>query len=67
MSSSSSSDQIIKYEIIDKISKYEKENLYLRIFPQSSNNDQILFSKTHCSLTEQFKLDWVRLLSTFIA
>jgi len=53
MSSSSSSDQIIKYEIIDKISKYEKENLYLRIFPQSSNNDQILFSKG--GLTFDFK------------
>lgn len=39
-----SSDQLIKQEIIDTIG-YSVGNLELRIFPESSNFDQVLFSK----------------------
>ena len=37
-----SSDEIIKREIIEKIG-YEIGNLKIRIFPESSNDDQKLF------------------------
>lgn len=40
MSSGMSSDQIIKYEIKDKVKKFN--NIKLRIFPDSSNLDQQL-------------------------
>ena len=40
MSSGMSSDQIIKYEIIEKVGRYP--NVQTRIFPDSSNDDQKL-------------------------
>lgn len=40
MSAGMSSDQIIKYEIIDKVCNYD--DIVLRIFPESSNDDQKL-------------------------
>lgn len=40
MSAGMSSDQIIKYEIIDKVKNYD--DIVLRIFPESSNDDQKL-------------------------
>lgn len=50
MSAGMSSDQIIKYEIIDKVKKFPGINL--RIFPDSSNEDQQLVS--HGGLTFSF-------------
>lgn len=43
MSSGMSSDQIIKYEIIENVDKYP--NIILRIFPDSSNEDQKLVNE----------------------
>lgn len=43
MSAGMSSDQIIKYEIKDKVKKFA--NINLRIFPDSSNEDQKLVSE----------------------
>jgi hypothetical protein len=43
MSSGLSSDQIIKNQIIEEVG-YQVGNIELRIFPESSNYDQVPFS-----------------------
>lgn len=43
MSAGMSSDQVVKNEIIEKLG-FEKGQIELRIFPEGSNSDQLLFS-----------------------
>lgn len=55
MSSGMSSDQIIKFEILEKVKDYHSEGIVCRIFPDSSNQDQKLI--TDCGLT--FSVDGI--------
>ena len=50
-----SSDEIIKREIIDTIG-YKTGNLRLRIFPESSNDDQKLFENGGLTFSRKCRL-----------